>query len=245
VPNSCVFAEYQGPILTPAQEAGQVISWVSTLRDSLTRQDQERRDNDKLLGCFPNQLWFTVRELKKGRDEKVIQIHELEEKWSTLDSEQWDMFQEQNQLKQEEKALRREAELLQQDLDQIQQDCFQLQNLNSRQQMETVELHKQVKNLEMALHLEAGIERNLSKAMEGAKEMMELNKEELIRKVLEGLYKGEPQAFQTLYNAMQIFSEEIIMVEAGLGRELKATWEYLQSKHWQATDTEPEERKRQ
>jgi hypothetical protein len=49
----------------------------------------------------------------------------------------------------------------------------------------------------MDLNLEAKIERNLSKAMEGAKEMMELNKEELVRKDLEELYKQEPQAFQT------------------------------------------------
>jgi hypothetical protein len=109
--------------------------------------------------------------------------------------------------------------------------------------MEKVELHKQVKNLEMAVNLEAKIESNLSKAMNEAKEMMELNKEELIRKDLEDLYKGEPQAFQTLYNAMQMFSDEIIMVEEGLERELKATREYLQSKHWWAEDAELKGRK--
>jgi hypothetical protein len=123
MPDRMVLADYQGQ-WTPAQEAGQVVSWVGALRDSLSWQDQERRDIEGLLGSFLTQLWSTVRELKKEKDEKVIRIHELEEKRSTLDSEYQDIFQENNQLKQEEKALKKEAELLQQDLDQIRQDCF-------------------------------------------------------------------------------------------------------------------------
>jgi hypothetical protein len=90
VPNRMVIEDYQCPVLTPAQEAGQVIIWLGTLRDSLTWQDQERRDIEELLGCFPT----LVRELKKERDEKVIRVHELEEKWSNLDSKYRNMIQE-------------------------------------------------------------------------------------------------------------------------------------------------------
>jgi hypothetical protein len=61
----------------------------------------------------------------------------------------------------------------------------------------------------------------------------------LIRKDLEDLYQGDPKGFQTLYNTMRIFSEEIIMVEEGLQREVKVTREYLQSKHRRAADAEP------
>jgi hypothetical protein len=74
VPKRMVFVEDQGPILTKAQEAGQVINWVGALRDSLTRQDQERRDIEELFGCLSTQLWSTALKLKKKKDEKVIQM---------------------------------------------------------------------------------------------------------------------------------------------------------------------------
>jgi hypothetical protein len=64
--------------------------------------------------------------------------------------------------------------------------------------------------------MEGRLERKLSDAIKEANEMIKLNKEELIRKHLEDLYQGEPKSFKTLYNAMQMFSEEIIMVEEGL-----------------------------
>jgi hypothetical protein len=99
----------------------------------------------------------------------------LEEKRATLDSEYQDIFQEHSQLKQEEKALKREVKLLQQDLERIRQDHFQLQNLNNKQQMEKINLHYQVNNMEMALNLEAEIEQQLSKALKGADEMMQLS----------------------------------------------------------------------
>jgi hypothetical protein len=47
-----------------------------------------------------------------------------------------------------------------------------------------------------------------------------------------------------LYNAMQMFSKKIIMMEEGLRRELNATQEYLQSKHRRAEDAEPKGRKK-
>jgi hypothetical protein len=208
-----------GAVLILVQEAGQIISWVDALKNSLIRQDQERRDIENLLACFPTPVWSAVQELKKERDDKANRVLELEEKWSNLDSECREMHQEHNQF-------RKEVELLKLDLDVIRRERLQLQDLNQNQQLEKIQLHKLLKNMEKTLILEGGIQKSLAIAIEGAKVIMEADKVELIRKDFEDLYSGEPQAFKTLYKAMQMFSDDIMKFKEGLERELKVTREY-------------------
>jgi hypothetical protein len=94
--------------------------------------------------------------------------------------------------------LRREAELLQIDLDSIQKEGGQLQDISRLQQMENVELAKQLKNAKMALVLEEGIQKNLAIAAEGAKLIMATDKAELIRRDLEHLVQGGAPGLQDL-----------------------------------------------
>jgi hypothetical protein len=60
------------------------------------------------------------------------------------------------------------------------------------------------------LALEEGIWKNLQVATEATKIIMEVDKEVLIQKQLQVLYKGEAQPFHRLYTLMQDFSNDII-----------------------------------
>jgi hypothetical protein len=166
---------------------------------------------------------------------------QLEEKVATLDKDCWDMVQEQSMLKNKSKALKKELEILQRELSTIRAEGKRLQDLNLRQQMEKMDLHKQVKNLE---YLKGRLDKKLGEALKDADLIIKLNKEELMRKNLEDLYRGEPKGFKTLFNAMQLFMDEIIMVEEGLQREVKEAREYLQSKVQRTADEKPEGRKK-
>jgi hypothetical protein len=68
---------------TGSREGGQ-LGWCTKRFPHLA--GPREMDIEELLGCFPTQLWSTVRELKKEKDEKVSRIHDLEKKWSTLDT---------------------------------------------------------------------------------------------------------------------------------------------------------------
>jgi hypothetical protein len=81
------------------------------------------------------------------------------------------------------------------------------------------------------LALEEGIRRNLQVATEATKIIMEVDKEVLIQKQLQVLYKGEAKPFPQLYTSMQDFSNKIMQVQEGLETEFKAIWQYLEEKH--------------
>jgi hypothetical protein len=100
-----------------------------------------------------------------------------------------------------------------------------------------VELQKKVNNLETTLHLEGRLESQLEADRQEASFIIKLNKEGLMRKNLEDLYGGEPQGFQVLFNAMEMFMDEIIAAEEEPQREGKTATNYLQSKvQWTAEE---------
>jgi hypothetical protein len=73
-------------------------------------------------------------------------------------------------------------------------------------------------------------------AAEAAKIILEVDKKEIIQKQLQVLYKGEAQPFKRLYKSMQDFSNDIMQVQEGLERELKAIQQYLKEKHRPAVE---------
>jgi chromosome segregation ATPase len=177
-----------------------------------------------------------VEELVKERDNKPNQIQDLEDKRSSLETKcQESQHNVMN--------LKRERELLQIDVQSLRRERDQLQDIGRLQKEENEQLAWQLKNAKMALALEEQIHKNLAIAAEGAKMIMATDKVELIRKDLEHLYQGEAQSFKKLYESMQNFTNDIIQVEEGLERVLKAIREYLQAKHQPAGEGDRDKEK--
>jgi hypothetical protein len=65
----------------------------------------------------------------------------------------------------------------------------------------------------------------------GHRRIFEMDKQVLIKKKLQVMYKGEAQPLRWLYKTIQDFSNNIIGVEEGLQREVTATREYLKEKY--------------
>jgi hypothetical protein len=195
----------------------------SSVRKSLAQLDQERGDIERLLGCFSKPVWTAVQELKKERDDKSNRIQDLKDMKSSLEREPGGAAR-QHPLEERGKASSSGFGC-------HPEGATPAARHEPAAADENVELTKQLKNVKTALILEEGIQKNLAIAAEGAKLIMASDKVELIQKDLEHLYKGEPQALKTLYNAMQMFTNGIIQVKEGLEKELKATRQYLQAKH--------------
>jgi hypothetical protein len=105
-------------------------------------------------------------------------------------------------------------------------------------------LAKELKEARATLALEEGIQKSLVVAAEAAKMILEVDKEQILQKELEHLYKGEAQSFLRLYKSMQDFSNDIMQVQEGLEGEMKAIGHYLQEKQWPAVEEDRKEEKK-
>jgi DNA repair exonuclease SbcCD nuclease subunit len=120
---------------------------------------------------------------------------------------------------------------LSQHIEKVRGEHDNLQDLSWQQQLERQQLTRELKVATDTSALEEGIRRNLLVETEATKIIMEVDKEVLIQKQLQVLYKGEAQPFPRLYTSMQDFSNEIMQVQEGLEREFKAIRQYLEEKH--------------
>jgi hypothetical protein len=161
-------------------------------------------------------------------------IQELEEKRVSLEKD----YQE----AEDELAYRRnEVAVLSQHIEKVRRERTDLQDLSWQQQQERQQLARELKAATDALALEEGIRKNLQVATEATKIILEVDKEVLIQKQLQVLYKGEAQPFPRLYQSMQDFSNDIMQVQEGLEREFKSIQQYLEEKHRPAMEASRKE----
>jgi hypothetical protein len=131
--------------------------------------------------------------------------------------------------------------LLGQQVDSVKREHDELQGLSWQQQEEKEQSAKELKAVRETLALEEGVQKSLKVAAEAAKMILEVDKEQIIQKQLEVLYRGEAQPFKRLYKSMQDFSNDIMQVQEGLEGELKTIRLYLKEKHWPAVEENQKE----
>jgi hypothetical protein len=223
------FENYPGPDMAQLQQAGLISSWVGSLQQDLIWRDQGWERIGKLLNCSPNLISTGVMQLVQERESLANQIQELEEKKFSLKKDCEEA--ERNVV-----CLRSDVKLLGLEVDSVKREHDELQDLSQQKQEEKEQLAKQLKEARVTLALEEGIQRSLVVAAVAAKMILEVDKEQIIQKQLEHLYKGEAQSFLRLYKSMQKFSNNIMQVQEGLEGELKLIRNYLQEKHRRAVE---------
>jgi chromosome segregation ATPase len=203
-----------GAEMTPAQRAGFISDLAAVLQQELTCRDQDWERMGKFLNCLPIPSSISSGFLKvvHGKEGLANRIQELEEKRVSLEKDYWEA--------EVELADRRtEVGVLSQHVQKVRRERHNLQDLSRRQQQERQRLAKELKAARDTLALEEGVRKSLQVATEATKIILEVDKEVLIQKQLQVLYKGEAQTFPRLYKSMQDFSNDIMQVQEGLERE--------------------------
>jgi hypothetical protein len=222
--------------ITPAQRAGFISDLAGVLQQELTSRDRDWEKMGKLLNCFPTPTSISTGVIKVGQEKEGLAnwIQELEEKRISLEK---DYREAEHEL-----AYRKsEVGLLLQHVDKIRRERNDLQGVSQQQQQQEEQLAKELKSVRETLTLDKGVQKSLQVATEAAKIILEVDKEVIIQKQLQVLYKEEAQPFPRLYKLMQDFITDIMQVQEGLEREFGAIQQYLKEKHRPAIEASQKE----
>ena len=201
-----------------AKQAGYIGGLLSHLQDTLVFRAQDWEKMGKFLGCLPTPMSITSTIVKIVDENRNLagRIKELEEKRGNLERDCRESIEELALRRREVTNLIIEGQNLRRERD-------LLLDANRDQEKTVNRLAGELQAALKTVKEEEGVQQSLQAATEATNLIFEVDKQVLIKKKLQMVNNGKPQAFQLLYQTIQDFSNDIIDVEERLQEEVKAT----------------------